>query len=109
MDLFGQHAGDFVRGHHRGERAAVADAFGHRHDVRDDTLCFEAPEMGPGAAKAGLDFVRDAEAAGSTDVLVRLLEVTFRKYDGAADALNGFGDESGDAAGGGEIDQLFDI
>ena len=61
------------RGDHRGERAAVADALGHRDDVGNHALRFEAPEMRARAAKAGLHFVGDAHAAGRADVFVDVL------------------------------------
>src|SRR5205823_4334490 len=87
--------------------ATVADAFGHGHDVGNHALGLEPPEMCPGAAKPGLDLVGNADAAGSPDVLVNMIEIAVGKNHYAADALNGFGDETGDLAGCGEVDQLF--
>ena len=67
--------GDLRRGHNRGERAAVADAFGHGDDVGNDALRFESPEMRAGAAEAGLHFVGDANAARGADMFVSVLEI----------------------------------
>ncbi len=104
-----EHFGDLRRRDDCGERAAVADAFGHGDDVRDDALGFEAPEMRAGAAEASLDFVGNGDAACGADVFVSVLEVAVREDDATADALDGFGDEAGDVARGGEVDDALDV
>jgi hypothetical protein len=101
--------GDGVGGDDGGEREAVADGFGHDDDVGDDTIILEAPEVGAGAAEAGLDFIGDADAAGVAGVGVGVGEVVGRVGDGAADALHGFGDEGGDFATGAELDDVEDF
>src|SRR5262249_53094213 len=49
------------------ERGAVADALGHRHEVRRHAPVLEAPEVGAGAAEAGLHFVSDAQPTEAVD------------------------------------------
>ena len=109
VNSLAEHFGDLRGGDDRGERATVADAFGHGDDVRNDALGFEAPEVRAGAAESGLDFVSDSDAARGADVFVGVLEIAIRKYDATADALNGFSDESGDLARGGEVDDALDV
>ena len=65
--------------------------------------------MRPGPAKAGLHFIGNAQAAGGADVLVSMFEIIIRKYNAAPDALNGFGDECRDLAGGSEVEQVLHI
>lgn len=55
--------GDLRCGDDRGQRQAVADSFGHRHDVGHDTLVLEAPVVAAGAAETGLHLVCHANAA----------------------------------------------
>ncbi len=109
MDAGGEGAGDLGGGDDGGERAAVADALGHGHDVGDDALGFETPVVRAGAAKAGLHLVGHAETAGGAGVGVGALKVTVREDDGAADALDGLGEEGGDAAAGAELDEVLHI
>ena len=109
VNSLGQHASDLRRGDYRRQRTPVADALRHRHDIGNDTLRFESPKMAAGPAKTGLDFVRYADATGSADVLVNLLEIAVRKDNASANALNRFGDEARDPAGGGEVDELLDV
>ena len=66
-----------------------------RDDVGNHALGLEAPVMRAGAAEAGLHFVGDANTAGGTHVFIGLFQITVGKYDEAADALDGFGDEAG--------------
>src|SRR5690606_16912002 len=89
VDAGGEGLGDLRGGDDGSEGAAIADAFGHRHDIGDDTLGLEAPEVGAGAAEAGLDFIGDAEATGGAGVRVGVLQVAVREDDGAAYALDG--------------------
>ena len=79
MNPLRERCGDLRRGHDRGERAAVADAFRHGDDVGNDALRFETPVMRAGAAEAGLHFIRDADAAGGAHVLVGVLESNRRE------------------------------
>ena len=104
-----QRGGDFRRRHDRRQRTAVADALGHSHDVGNNALRFKSPEMRAGAAKAGLHFVRDADAARRADVFISMFQITVRKNHAAADALNRFGNESSHAARRGVVNQTFDI
>ena len=87
------------------QRTAVADPFGHRHNVRNDPLRFESPEMRAGAAKAGLHFIGDTNAAGGADVFVDVFEIAVGKNDGAADALDRFGNEGRNLSGCCVVDQ----
>src|SRR6516225_2004343 len=107
MDLADERLGNLRSGDDRGERHAVADALGHRHDVGDHALRLESPEMRAGAAKTGLHLVRNAHAAGGADIFVRLLEITLRKFHKATDTLNGFGYEPGDFARRRKIDHVL--
>ena len=109
MDVGFEGRGDFGGGDHRGEGEAVSDSFGHHHDVGNDALAFESPVVGAGAAEAGLDFVGNAESAVTAHDVVGLRKVAFGEDDGAADALDGLGDEACHLAGGGELDELLDV
>ena len=70
---------DFRGGHNRGQRAAIANAFGHGDDVRNDVLVSKAPIVRAGAAEAGLHFVGDAKAAGRTRRVVGGFEIAVRE------------------------------
>ena len=109
MNPLRKRRGDLRRGHDRGERAAVADAFRHGDDVGDDALRFEAPEMRAGAPEAGLHFVRDADAARGAHVFVGVLQITVRKHHAAADALDRLGDEPRDLSRRRVVDQVLHI
>ena len=85
------------------ERGAVSNAFGHRNDIGNDALRFEAPKMCAGAAKASLHFIRNAHAAGGANVFVSLFQIALGKFHKAAHALDGFGNERGDFSGRGVI------
>src|SRR5919107_2389908 len=54
---------------------AISDAFGHRHDVRNDVVILESPVVLASAAEAGLNFVGDTEAAEFPDDRVRFPEI----------------------------------
>ena len=62
MHADGEHAGDFVRGQHRADREAAAQAFRARQDVGHDTLLHVGKERA-GTAHAALDLVQDQERA----------------------------------------------
>ncbi len=61
------------------------------------------------SAKAGLDLVGDAHAAGGARMFVSVLQVTIREHHRAAHALNGLGDESGNLARGGIVNHALDV
>mmetsp|Transcript_37368 Transcript_37368/g.110324 ORF Transcript_37368/g.110324 Transcript_37368/m.110324 type:complete len:364 (+) Transcript_37368:630-1721(+) len=82
----------------RAERQPVADAFGHRHDVRDDAVVLEAPVVGAGASKACLNFVSNRDAASLPHHLVDRGKVSGRKGHRATHALDRLTHEPGDAA-----------
>src|SRR5687767_1729489 len=106
MNARGQRLRDLRRGDDGRERTAIADPFGHGHNVRDDTLRFESPVMRAGAAEARLNFIRDANTAGGANVFVSVPQIAVRKHDGAADALNALGDEPRDLTGGAELNEI---
>src|SRR5207244_9100310 len=70
-------------------------------------LRLKTPEMRPGAAKPGLDLVGNADAASGPHMLINVLEISVGKNHHPADALNGFGDEAGNLARCGKVDQLL--
>ena len=109
VDPFRQHAGNLRRRHHRRQWAAIADAFGHRHDIGNCTLRFKAPEMRAGAPKPGLHFVGDADAARRPHVLIDVLEIAVRENYHAAYALNGLSNKAGHLPGRREVDELLDV
>ena len=51
------------RGHDAGDGVAVAHRLAERDEVRDDAIPLVTPHVGAGAAKAGLNFVRDIDPA----------------------------------------------
>ena len=109
VNPLGQHASDLWGSDDRRQRKPVADPLCHRHDIRNNPLRFEAPKVAAGAAKTGLDFVGYADATGRADVSINPLEIAVRKDNTSANALDGFGDEAGDPAGRGEVDELLDV
>ncbi len=88
---------------------AVTEAFGAGHDIRRDTPLFDTEPLIAGAAPACLDFIADEDAAVFADDFGDDLEIFFGRRDEAADALDGLGDHSGDAARSGGADEIFDI
>ena len=80
---------------------AVAEAFGAGDDVGRDALLLDAEPLAAGAAPAGLHFIADEDAAVVAHDLVDDLEIFLGRRDESADALDGLGDEAGDAAAGG--------
>ena len=73
VNSLGQHTSNLWSRDDRGERAPVADPFGHRHDIGNNPLLFESPKMAAGPAKTRLDFVSYANAARSADVFISFL------------------------------------
>ena len=65
--------------------------------------------MRAGAPEAGLHFIGNANTAGAANVFVNMFEVTIRKNDTAADALNGFGDKGADLTRSGEVEKILHI
>src|SRR5438067_4117144 len=57
----------------------------------------------------GLNFVGDEVAAILLDDAECHLEIFFRRRDEASDTLNGLGKKRGDAAGGRELNHVFDV
>src|ERR1044071_5122167 len=98
VNSFGEDAGNLRRGYHCSERASVSDTFGHGYDVRDHALRFKSPEVSACAAKAGLHFVGNTDAAGGTHMLVDVFEIAIGKNHHTPDPLNGFGNKTGDLA-----------
>src|SRR5690606_23159826 len=80
MNFAGERGGDLRRGDNGGERSAIANAFSHRDDVRNDTLRFKSPEMRAGSAEASLHFIGNADAACRANVFVSVLEIISRKF-----------------------------
>ncbi len=101
--------GDFGRGDGEADGEAVAEDFGGGEDVGLDLPVLDAEPAFAGATPAGLDFVGDEVSAVLLDDGEGDLEVLFGRRDEAADALDGFGDHAGDAAGGGGLDDGFDV
>ena len=81
------------RGHHRGKRATISNAFGHGDNVGRYALSFKSPEVRARSSKAGLHFIRDAQAASGAHVLVGIFQIAIWQHHRTAHALNAFGDE----------------
>ncbi len=90
--------GDFWSGDDCRERECISDRFAEHHDVGDNALRLEAPEVRAETAEADLHFVGDADAACGADVLVGFREISGRKNNLAGDAGQRFGDVRCDAA-----------
>mmetsp|Transcript_13417 Transcript_13417/g.40576 ORF Transcript_13417/g.40576 Transcript_13417/m.40576 type:complete len:201 (-) Transcript_13417:872-1474(-) len=58
-----QHLSNFGGGDNGGEGQPVADALGHRHDVRHHSLSLKTPVMSTSTPKPCLHFVCDVDAA----------------------------------------------
>src|ERR1019366_8729655 len=101
--------GDLRFGYGKTDRAAVGEALGPRHDVRNHAPMLDAEPLAAGAPPAGLHLVADEDAAVIAHDLLHDLEVLPGRRDIAADALNGFGDEGRDPAAGGGADQFLQI
>ena len=95
--------GDFRSGDDGSEREGISDGLAEHHDVGDDVLRFESPEVRAEAAEADLHFVGDADATGRADVLVGFGEIAGRKNNLAGDAGERFGDVRGDSAAFGRL------
>src|SRR5437764_14215516 len=100
---------DLWCGYNCSQGAPVSDALGHGDDVRNYVLKLKSPVVSPGATKSGLDFIRDAHAAGCSNVLIRVLQIPVWKHHAAADPLNGFGDKGSDLSRRTVIDQVFTV
>ena len=100
---------DFRSGDSEADRNAVGHTFGTGDEVGRDLPLFDAEPFFTGAAPTGLDFVGDEKAAVFFYDFEDYLEIFLWGSDEAADALNGFGDEGGDVAAGGGLDEIFDV
>ncbi len=74
-----------------------------------DAMSLVAPEVFTGSAPAGLDFVADEEDLPALEDLAHLPEESIGRDCESADALDGFRDQTGDAAGRGHVDDLLEI
>src|SRR5207247_8168751 len=68
VNSLGEDAGNLWSCDHCGQRTAGADALGHGYDVGHHTLKLEAPEMLASPGEPSLDFVGDANPAGSARI-----------------------------------------
>ena len=109
MDPRREGLGDGRRGHHGGERRAVADALGHRDDVGDHALRLEPPEVRAGAGEARLHLVGDAEAPCGSHMVVGGFQIAVGKHHRPSHALDALGDERGHLPGRAELDQVFHV
>src|SRR5947209_1519968 len=75
MNSIGHGLGDIRPGYASAKRNAVADPLGHGDQVGTHPPVLKAPEMFAGAAKAGLYFVGNAQAAEAMDDVVNDLEI----------------------------------
>ena len=104
-----QHVGRAASGHegvvnvfagqHRAQRlGAIGDLLGHVHDVGCDAKGFGAG-VGPHAAKAGDDLVKNQQdVVGGADV-AQALQVAHRRHHHASRAGHGLDDDGGDVGG----------
>src|SRR5271169_2303929 len=89
---------DFWASDNRGEGESISDWLAEDHNVRNNVLRFESPEVRAQAAETDLHFVGDADAARCADVLVGFGEISGWKNDLAGDTRQRFGDVGRDAA-----------
>ena len=80
------------------QRRPVADALGHRDDIRTNTVVLKPPELRTCPAKARLHFIADAHTAVRPDHLVHPRQIVARQLDRSAHTLDRLGNESGDLA-----------
>ncbi len=90
--------GDFRSGDDCSKREGIADRFAEHHDVRNDSLRLESPEVRAEAAKADLHFIGDADATCGANVLVGFREISGRKNNLTGDARHSLGDVRSRAA-----------
>ena len=83
-------------GDHAADGEAVAQALGERHDVRDDPVRADAPEVLAGAAPAGLHLVGDEQDAVLVEDRGVRAEQPVGRHGEPADALHRLGDQAGD-------------
>jgi hypothetical protein len=69
----------------------------------------DAEPLPAGAPPARLHFVADEETAVIAHDFLNDLEILFRRCDESADALNWFGDETGNAAAGAAANHLLHV
>jgi hypothetical protein len=79
---------DLWRGNNGTERSAVANSFGHRHDVGHHILSLKSPVVCTRAPESCLHFIGDTHAAGRAHILISVLQVILREHHASADALN---------------------
>src|SRR5215471_11658371 len=70
VNSLGQHGRNLRRRHHCREWRTIADALSHGHNVRNNSLQLEAPEILSCAAEPSLHFVSDANTACSAHVFI---------------------------------------
>ena len=109
MNSLGEHARDLRRCDHCRQRAAIADPFGHGHNIRNHVLRLKSPIVGAGAPESGLNFVRNANTPGGTRVFVSGLQIAVRENHAAAHSLDRFRDEGGDLSRCRVVNQAFHI
>jgi hypothetical protein len=90
-------------------RKTVAEPFGAGDHIGRDTPVLDSEPLAAGAAPTGLHFIADEEAAVPAHDIGDDLEIFLRRRDEAADSLNRFHDDAGDAPGSGGANQLFEI
>ena len=96
-------------GHRETNWHPVPHALGRGDNVRLNLPVLDAEPLMPGASPGGLNFVGDEVAAILLDDAECHLEIFFRRRDEASDTLNGLGKKRGDAAGGRELNHIFDV
>src|SRR6266852_6021164 len=92
---------DFGTGGEGAEGKSVCNALGGDQDVGLDALMLDREHLA-GACESGLHLVGDEEDSVLVENFLDLAEVVLWRDQDASFAQYGFGNESGDVAGGGE-------
>ncbi len=81
-----ERGGNFGSGDNGGERKGVSNGLAKDGDVRNNALGFKTPEVRAEPPEANLNFVGNADAAGSANMLIDFGEIIWRKNDLTRDA-----------------------
>ena len=87
------------------QREAVGDAFGCHQNVRNHAVVFDGKHLA-GAAKTGLNLVRDKQDAVLIEDLLYFFEIIWWRHEDSAFAHDRLGYECGNISGSGEADHI---
>lgn len=84
---FAENRGDLRCRYDYSHGKSIANSFGHRHDIRHDTVTFEAPEVFARPADCRLHLVGYAETTSFSHELVNFTQKRLRVLHDPADTL----------------------